>query len=397
MPPIEFAHFLLAATDVREPLVPLWALEFAADTFLAVWLFWVGACVGSFLNVVVYRLPRGINLIHPASRCPSCLHPIRLRDNIPLLSWLLLGGKCRDCRVAISSRYFWVELLVASVFLFTGAVEAFIARPHYVPPELFSGRPLLSPHDALPFWCAYATHVGLITTLLGAALIDWDGFRTPRRMFLPLLLLGLALPLLWPQIRRIPAARDWNFAGWSEGLLDGLAGLAAGLLMGLLFGAGWWLGSRGRGWPKFAPATMLAATGAVTGWQRVLQVGSAPLIIFLGMVLMARLARLKNPLPFAVVPAIYAWFMLVELDSDVGFTIHLAESGLGILAMAAFTFLMATACGAIAPNPYFENTPPRTESAGEPTASDISLDHSDQPLIAPSSPATTHEPNQPPR
>src|SRR5687768_10197877 len=98
--PMEFAVSLLAA-DIREPLLPLWALELAADVSLGLWLFCIGASVGSFLNVVVYRLPRGLNLVHPASRCPSCLHPIRLRDNIPILSWLLLGGKCRDCRAPI--------------------------------------------------------------------------------------------------------------------------------------------------------------------------------------------------------------------------------------------------------------------------------------------------------
>ena len=68
--------------------MPLWAMELAADIFLGAWLFFIGASVGSFLNVVVYRLPRGINLVHPGSRCPSCLHPIRLRDNVPVLSWL---------------------------------------------------------------------------------------------------------------------------------------------------------------------------------------------------------------------------------------------------------------------------------------------------------------------
>src|SRR5204862_5171534 len=98
--------FLVAA--IRESLVPLWAMELVARVFLYGWLFCVGACVGSFLNVVVYRLPRGKNLAHPGSTCPQCGHAIRLYDNIPLLSWLLLGGHCRDCRSRISPRYFWV-------------------------------------------------------------------------------------------------------------------------------------------------------------------------------------------------------------------------------------------------------------------------------------------------
>src|SRR5262245_53059291 len=129
---------LLAAPPIREPLVPLWVMEWTASILLHVWLFCVGACVGSFLNVVVYRLPRGKSLAHPGSCCPSCGHAIRLWDNIPILSWLVLRGRCRDCRAAISPRYFWVELLVAALFLavafweragFVGAIGNFPVRP----------------------------------------------------------------------------------------------------------------------------------------------------------------------------------------------------------------------------------------------------------------------------
>ena len=67
--------------------------------------FWLGACIGSFLNVVVWRLPNRLSLTHPGSFCPKCGHPIRFRDNVPVLAWLLLRGKCRDCRAPISPRY----------------------------------------------------------------------------------------------------------------------------------------------------------------------------------------------------------------------------------------------------------------------------------------------------
>src|SRR5262245_5912029 len=128
MPLLDCFPCLLAAAQIREPLVPLWAMELAFDVFLGAWLFFVGASVGSFLNVVVYRLPRGINLVYPGSRCPSCLHAIRLRDNIPILSWLVLRGRCRDCRAVVSSRYFWVELLMGSVFLGVWLLEANFAH-----------------------------------------------------------------------------------------------------------------------------------------------------------------------------------------------------------------------------------------------------------------------------
>src|SRR5688572_12904041 len=200
MPLGEIFDCLVVAVEIREPLMPLWATELAADLFLGAWLFFVGASVGSFLNVVVYRLPRGMNLVHPSSRCPHCLHPIRLRDNIPILSWLLLGGNCRDCKAPISSRYFFVESCVAGLFLFTALAEAFLQRSTHAPPGMDVGRPLLTPLEAWPFWCAYATHVILLTTLIGAALIDWDGFRTPRRIFVPILMIGFTLPIIWPAI-----------------------------------------------------------------------------------------------------------------------------------------------------------------------------------------------------
>lgn len=74
-----------------------------------------GAALGSFLNVVIYRLPRKQSLVRPASRCPSCSTPIRPYDNIPIVSWLLLRGRCRSCSVMISARYPLIEALTAAL------------------------------------------------------------------------------------------------------------------------------------------------------------------------------------------------------------------------------------------------------------------------------------------
>jgi leader peptidase (prepilin peptidase) / N-methyltransferase len=87
------------------------------ETLFAIWLFVVGACIGSFLNVVIARLPRDESLVRPRSKCPSCSTPIAWYDNVPLVSWLVLRGKCRKCGARISFRYFAVELLTGVMFL----------------------------------------------------------------------------------------------------------------------------------------------------------------------------------------------------------------------------------------------------------------------------------------
>lgn len=82
-------------------------------------VFITGAMLGSFLNVVIYRLPREKSLVWPGSKCPKCNNEIAAYDNIPILSWLLLMGKCRYCKEPISFRYPFIELLTASLFLLT--------------------------------------------------------------------------------------------------------------------------------------------------------------------------------------------------------------------------------------------------------------------------------------
>jgi leader peptidase (prepilin peptidase)/N-methyltransferase len=77
----------------------------------------VGLVIGSFLNVVIWRVPRGESVVAPPSHCPACGHPVRTRDNVPVLSWLLLHGRCRDCDAPISARYPLVEAATAAVFV----------------------------------------------------------------------------------------------------------------------------------------------------------------------------------------------------------------------------------------------------------------------------------------
>ena len=105
----------------------------------------LGASLGSFVNVVAWRLPLGRSLTRPASSCPACGHPVRWRDNVPVLGWFMLGGRCRDCRVAISLRYPLVELAGA---LLAVALWLLHSGPQVMPARLEQ----LLPTVVVPLW-----------------------------------------------------------------------------------------------------------------------------------------------------------------------------------------------------------------------------------------------------
>lgn len=87
------------------------------DPVIASAIFLFGLAFGSFLNVCIYRLPRGLSVVRPRSACPKCSHPIAFYDNMPVLSWLILGGRCRYCKTPISPRYLLIELLTGVLFV----------------------------------------------------------------------------------------------------------------------------------------------------------------------------------------------------------------------------------------------------------------------------------------
>jgi leader peptidase (prepilin peptidase)/N-methyltransferase len=126
-----------------------------------------GAAIGSFLNVVIYRLPRGESLVHPASHCPGCEHAIRPYDNVPVLAWLWLRGRCRDCRIKISARYPGVEALTAAL-----AVAVVLTQSS-----------------------ARQTALGLVlvVVLVPVTLIDFDHQIIPNKITLPAALSALVI------------------------------------------------------------------------------------------------------------------------------------------------------------------------------------------------------------
>jgi leader peptidase (prepilin peptidase)/N-methyltransferase len=139
----------------------------APDWIWFIFIFAFGCCIGSFLNVVIYRLPRDKSLITPGSSCPACGQRIRFYDNIPLLSWLLLGAKCQHCKAPISARYFVIELLTGVVFL-----SLFIL---YFNTDLRGGlRPFLGGG-----WFIYLTSIILLGAFIAASAIDLEHWVIP--------------------------------------------------------------------------------------------------------------------------------------------------------------------------------------------------------------------------
>ncbi len=173
----------------------------------------VAACVGSFLNVVSYRLPRRLSLVQPGSHCPHCGHPIRWYDNVPLGGWILLGGRCRDCRQPISLRYPAVEALMA-------AIGGLLAWKFALMPVDSTGSSFLVE------WRWFVFNLLLVGTLVCAAAIEFDGLVPPRRLLDYPAMIGMVMLLIW---------RDLLFPGDVipyMGLPAALSGAAMGFLLG---------------------------------------------------------------------------------------------------------------------------------------------------------------------
>lgn len=186
-----------------------------------------GLLVGSFLNVVIHRVPLGHSIVMPGSRCPRCGAPIRPIDNVPVVSWLWLRGRCRACRAPISPRYPVVEL--ANGFLWLAAA-----------------RLALSPVD-------FAAGAALSSACLALVFIDFDHQILPDAITLPLAAAGFALSFFSPRL------------GWRESLLGIAAGAGSLWLVAFLYEK-----TTGREGMGFGDVKMLGAIGAFAGPKGVL-------------------------------------------------------------------------------------------------------------------------------
>ena len=188
----------------------------------------VGLCVGSFANVVIHRLPQGKSIVLPASCCPDCEIRLKGRDMIPVISWVILRGRCRYCKTRINWRYPIVEIICAILFVmmakYTGADIA-----------------------VLPLWC-------LAFVLLCVAVIDFDTMEIPDG----LLILGAVAGLIWVGL-------GFEQVSWIEALL----GVAVGGLPLLILDRVVWIIAKKPGF-GFGDVKLMAMAGLFLGWNGVL-------------------------------------------------------------------------------------------------------------------------------
>lgn len=237
-------------------------------------LFLLGLVAGSFLNVLIHRLPAGESVLFPGSRCPVCAAPIRVRDNLPVVSWLLLAGRCRDCRARIPMRYPLVELLTGLLFAWA--------------PE--GGDPALA-----------VSRIVLLGLLLTLAVTDWERMVLPDALTLPGTALGLALA---------GPRSDLDLLTSAAGAL-----LAATVLFSL---RALWLRFRGVEAVGLGDVKLLLLIGAFLGPPAAL--GAVALAAALGvlvagpLLLLGRIRR-DTPLPFGTLLALGAGLVFVVSTS----------------------------------------------------------------------------------
>jgi len=259
-------------------------MNFILDTIV----FLFGISIGSFLNVCVFRMPRGESIVMPRSFCPGCRDQIAWYDNIPLLSFLLLRGRCRRCGAPISLRYPLVELATGLLFL---AVHFSVLSSRT---RLFRQTGVILPLHLIPFLWYFAA------SLFALSVIDWEHYILPDRLTYPLLVVGLILAALIPgHFALFQWSRPSPWSLWPalrHSLLGALAGGLSLYLIGVLGKAALKKDAMGMGDVK-----MMAAVGAWLGWPMALLsifLGAAAAAVVGVALIVARRAQLGSKIPF---------------------------------------------------------------------------------------------------
>jgi leader peptidase (prepilin peptidase)/N-methyltransferase len=236
--------------DIFERIVTQDALTGLPAYVIAAFVGVVGAIIGSFLNVVIHRVPREESIAFPASHCPSCDTAIRPYDNVPVVSWAVLRGRCRACRAPISARYPAVELLTGALFALT-----------YL---LHSGLTL-----SLPFDLAF------VAAVVALVFIDAEHMLLPNVITYPGAALALVARVMVPNLYGVASLGGEHTPAWLLSLGGAVLGALAG--GGFLWLVGWlWERARGVEAMGLGDVKMMFMVGAFLGWPLTL------LTIFVG-------------------------------------------------------------------------------------------------------------------
>jgi leader peptidase (prepilin peptidase)/N-methyltransferase len=237
--------------------------------------FALGANIGSFLNVVVWRMPLGISIVHGDSRCPVCSTKIASRDNIPIFGWLGLGGQCRACGTEISPRYPIVEAITGKVFLMFYFAELISGGANLPVRGINTYRGVLW-IIMYPKWDViglYLYHCYLFCVLLVLTLMALDRKSIPRRLLIFAFIIAIGLPITFPDLALVPASR-FATAGWMSSAIFVGAGTLIGLLIGYVLNWAWRRGLRNEPSELMAIIPSFGLIGAVLGWQAVLSIAT---------------------------------------------------------------------------------------------------------------------------
>jgi leader peptidase (prepilin peptidase)/N-methyltransferase len=226
--------------EILQRFVTQDALTGLPTYFIAAAVGVLGAIIGSFLNVVIHRVPREESIAFPASHCPSCDTAIRPYDNIPVISWAVLRGRCRACRAPISARYPAVELLTGVLFALT-----------YL---LHSGLTLSLPFDLV-----------FVAAILALVFIDAEHMLLPDAITYPGIVLALVARGLVPNLYGVASLGGAETPAWLLSLLNAVLGALAG--GGFLWLVGWlWERARGVEAMGLGDVKMMFMVGAFLGW-----------------------------------------------------------------------------------------------------------------------------------
>ncbi|MDA8744268.1 prepilin peptidase [Rubripirellula amarantea] len=298
------------------------------DVIVFGWCFWIGSSIGSFLNVVAWRMPRGES-VNGRSYCPRCQTRLKARDNFPVFGWLMLGGRCRQCRLPISRRYPIVELVVGLSLTLIAIGQLYQLSLPYVTSR-YGGGPLWQPIVDRYVLTTLFFHIYAVTISWAFALIRYDRNRIPARLvawgIMPIILAMLVFPPLMIVSWRTLGDADLPSLFGSSLRIDAAIRIVTGLVAAAIIGRSLARGLCPRADLKLDPLgkstarlvdviLIISVPGLIIGWQSViaLVVAASILAVLLQRFFLRQTDRLGSfaiAIPISLSVHLFAWWRL---------------------------------------------------------------------------------------